>query len=142
MNFRRASTKNRKEVGSSWRRPRGTHNKQTRERNKGPMPTAGYGSPKDQRHKIQGKEVVLVHNIQELHDKKACIIAKVGAKKRKEILEEAKKRNILIINHDIEKALKAISERFEAQKKAKEKKIVMSSVIELPKRRDNVNVSA
>ncbi|MAF34640.1 hypothetical protein CMO91_02230 [Candidatus Woesearchaeota archaeon] len=123
MKFRRASTKNRKEVRSSWRRPRGTHNKQTRERNKGAMPSAGYGSPVAKRNKIQGKDIILVSNVKALDEKKACIIAKVGSKRRKEILEEAKKKGVLVVNYDIEKELQKITQRVDDKKKAKAKKV-------------------
>jgi len=93
-------------IGESWRRPRGLHSKvRIEEKGKPARPKIGWGNPKEIRglHPSGYKEV-LVRNLDDLKnvnpEKEAIRIASVvGKKKRKIIIEEAKKRNIWILNY-------------------------------------------
>ena len=82
-----------------WRRPRGRHSKIRRKRFSYPIqPGIGYGTPKELRHLVKGKHVLLVRNLKELEkaDKNATIVLSrtIGAKKRLEMLKRALELNL------------------------------------------------
>ena len=85
-----------------WRRPRGRHNKVRRKRFGYPLRVEiGYASPRSQTGRIEGKLPCLVHNLQELKavPKTHCvIIARVGARKKLELLKEADKCGLVVVN--------------------------------------------
>ncbi len=85
-----------------WRRPRGTHNKLRLKRKGHPeLPTVGHRSPKIQSGKVSGLTPVLVHNLNELSrlDKNSiAIIARIGARKKLEILKKADEMKIKVMN--------------------------------------------
>ena len=93
--------KNRKKL-QKWRRPRGMHSKIRKKRFGYPsFPSVGYMTPKEHAHKVDGAKTVLVHNLNELMkaDKKSSIIiARVGAKKKLEIMKKADEMSIKVIN--------------------------------------------
>lgn len=70
-------------------------------RGKPAMPSIGWGSEKSNRGKVQGVIPILVENMAQLNtvDKKqAIIIASVGKKKRMQLIAEANKKGIKILN--------------------------------------------
>ncbi len=84
-----------------WRKPRGIDIQRTN--NDGAWPKPGYGTPKAVKHlHPSGFETVLVHNVhelQELTDGQACLIAgTVGAKKREAIVVKAEEKGIKVLN--------------------------------------------
>jgi len=94
-----------KRVSKSWRRPRGRDNKmRIKEKAKGKRPSVGFGAPKALRglHPSGFKEV-LVSSMKELDkldkSKEAVrISAKVGKKKKIEIVNKAKELGLKVLN--------------------------------------------
>jgi large subunit ribosomal protein L32e len=86
----------------SWRKPKGRHSKMRKRRDSYPcIVTVGHCTPRSQSGKIQGLKPILVHNLNELKllDKNSImIIAKIGAKKKLEIIKEAEVRKIKVLN--------------------------------------------
>ncbi len=93
--------KNRSKL-QKWRKPRGRHSKIRRKRFGYPRaPTVGYGTSSLLAGKIENLTPKLVHNVAELLTLKKeniAIIARVGAKKKLEILKQAKEKGIKIAN--------------------------------------------
>lgn len=93
--------KNRKKK-QVWRRARGKHSKIRRKRFGYPvMPTVGYKSARKDSGKVNGMYPVLVHNIRELSAVKKdqiVILAKVGAKKKMDLIKKAEEMNLKILN--------------------------------------------
>ncbi len=86
----------------SWRRPKGGDSKMRLKRKSYPFSVSiGYKSPKKTSGLIQGLKPVLIHNTKELNkldNNSIAILAKIGNKKRLEIISEAEKKKIKIAN--------------------------------------------
>jgi large subunit ribosomal protein L32e len=128
----------------NWRRPRGLDHKMRR-KIKGWPPTVsvGYKGPKVARglHPSGYKEV-LVHNAKEISNvdpktEAARIAHTVGKKKRVQIIAEAKKKKVFILNFKPVKELveKEKEKPEEAEEKPTEKKKKPAEKEEKPKRR-------
>lgn len=119
-----------KRITDTWRRPRGARSKvRLKLRGRRKYPETGYGAPIVVRNlSPDGKVISLVRNVSELENlnpiKDAVIIAKVGMKKKLEIIKRCQDMKIKVLNISdltgyIERAQK---EREEAQKKSAERK--------------------
>src|SRR5271157_458701 len=83
-----------------WRRPTGRDNKMREKRRGYPaIVSIGYKQNKNLRGKIDGKEVILIKNMNDLKNLKkneTAIIANIGMKKKLEIAKKAKEDGIKI----------------------------------------------
>ncbi len=103
--FRRQESWRYVRIKESWRRPRGIDSKM-RLKKKGwpPSPSVGYRGPKAVRGlHPSGYEEVLVYNVGDLaaidpETQAIRIAGTVGARKRAQILEEAERRGIKVLN--------------------------------------------
>ena len=93
--------KNRKKL-QSWRKPKGRDNKMRLKRKSYPsVVSVGYKTSKKESGKVNGLFPVLVHNLKELESlgkDSAAVIAKVGAKKKLELIKKADELKIKILN--------------------------------------------
>src|SRR3990172_6425045 len=104
-------------LSESWRRPRGLDHKMRR-KIKGwpPMVSTGYKGPKIARGlHPSGYWEVLIHNVQEVSkvDSKtqaARIAHTVGKKKRAQIIAEAKKKKVVLLNAKEVKEIEEVGE--------------------------------
>lgn len=91
----------------TWRRPKGRDSKMRLQMKSYPAsPTVGYKTSRNSAGKIKGLIPILVHNkseLQRLTKENIAIIAKVGAKKRIEILNHAKGHKIPVLNAGVKK---------------------------------------
>lgn len=94
-----------KRVGEKWRKPRGIHSKlRQKKKGKGSLPNVGYMAPKNLRGlHPSGYRERLVENVNYLSlidpKKEAVrISSKVGERKRKEIINKAKKLKLKVLN--------------------------------------------
>ena len=93
--------KNRKKL-QKWRAPTGRHSKMRQKRKSYPtLPTVGHKSPKIESGKINGLFPILVHNTNDLAKvgkNNIVIIAKVGAKKKLEIIKKVEEMKLKVYN--------------------------------------------
>lgn len=93
--------KNRKKL-QVWRRARGKHSKIRRKRMGYPvMPTVGYMTERKDSGKIDGLTPILVHNLAELslaNKNSIVILARVGAKKKLDLIKKAEEMKLRIHN--------------------------------------------
>lgn len=98
--------KNRKKL-HKWRRPKGRHSKM-RTHKKGHIqhPSLGLKKPVSSSGKIKNLTPILVHNIKELEQMtkdQIAIIAKIGTKKKLELIKKAQELRIKLFNVKEEK---------------------------------------
>ncbi|MDO8459851.1 MAG: eL32 family ribosomal protein [Nanoarchaeota archaeon] len=87
----------------TWRRPTGRHSKMRRKRRNYPAsPHIGRRTPNKESGLISGLTPILIYNMKDLSkcDKTtaAVISARIGAKKRIEIIKQAKEKQIKFLN--------------------------------------------
>jgi len=86
----------------TWRKAKGRDNKIRLKRFGYPTsPTIGHKSPKQESGKIKGLTPVLVRNVKDLEklDKDSIpILAKIGAKKKLDVIKKAEEMKIKILN--------------------------------------------
>lgn len=92
-----------KKLGTSWRKPRGLHNKLRKHiAAKGEMVKPGFGSPKAVRgYHPCGLAEVRVNNVAELAGAQGCavrIASAVGMKKRQDIQAKALEMGLKVLN--------------------------------------------
>ena len=93
-----------KRIKNRRRKPRGIHNKLRHHRkNKGIMPSIGYGNPKTVRGlHPSGFKDVLVYNLSQLMNidpkKEAVRFGKIGNKKKKEMMKKAEELKLKVLN--------------------------------------------
>jgi large subunit ribosomal protein L32e len=143
MKFSRQDSHKKKKLGDKWRRPKGLHSKM-RLQKKGykKIVKKGYGKDNKTKHLIDGMKKVFVNNLKQLKniDKKTegiIISSKLGAKKRIEIIKQAEKDNIKILNiKDTKDFVKKIEEKRiqEKERKAEKKKEKDKKKKEKPKK--------
>jgi len=102
--FTREELHKQKRLKDKWRKPRGKDSKVRKEkRGKSKTPKIGYKNPESIRGLVKGYRAKMVHNVKELsvvnQKEEAAIISRhVGRKKRNEIIKEANKLRITILN--------------------------------------------
>jgi len=85
-----------------WRRPRGKHNKVRLKRTGYPVqPGIGFRKPKSLQGRVSNLYPILVYNaksLEKLSKDNIVIIARVGAKKKLEIMKKAQEMGIKLAN--------------------------------------------
>lgn len=93
--------KNRKKL-QKWRRPKGGDSKMRLKRKSYPATVSiGYKSSRKKAGRIKGMKPVLVHNLKELEKvgkENIAILARVGARKKLELIKRAQENKIKILN--------------------------------------------
>lgn len=91
----------------TWRAPKGIHSKMRLERTGYPkVVKIGYKQSREVANKIDGLVPILIHNLAELSQAKktnAIIIARIGARKKLEIIKKAEEMKLKILNINKEK---------------------------------------
>ena len=116
-------------LGNKWRKPKGLHSKMRLSfKGYNKSVSIGYGNPKSTRGLDKsGLKLVIIKSLkglEEIDAKKECIaVAKtIGLKKKIEILKQAIKKSINVVNvKDINKFLKDVEEKIKKSKEEKEK---------------------
>jgi large subunit ribosomal protein L32e len=85
-----------------WRLPRGKSNKRRLGRaGYAPIPTVGFKTPRKEAGRVFGLIPKLVHNLSELEalgKDNAAIIARIGARKKLELIKKADELKIKVLN--------------------------------------------
>ncbi len=129
LKFIRQDAHKKSSLGNKWRRPKGLHSKmRLSKKGYNKIVSIGYGSPRKTRNMhSSGLKLTIVkslRDIEKIDAKNECIaVAKtVGLKKRIEILKQAIKKSINVVNiKDIDKFLKDVEEKIKKSKEEKEK---------------------
>lgn len=101
--FNRHDSHKKKRLSTSWRKPRGLHNKLRQQvAAKGRLVRPGFGSPKAVRgYHPSGFKEILVCNVSDVERTQDCVVriaSTVGMKKRKEIVAKALEMNLRVLN--------------------------------------------
>lgn len=132
-NFKRDGFGKKPQLSSSWRKPRGQHNKQREQKKaKGNLPKPGFGSPISVRGMHpSGFFEILVHTIDDLEglnpkSQAVRIASTVGGKKRAAIQDKALASGLRVLNakaaEPVKKTPSAAPEEKKAVKEVPEKK--------------------
>ena len=101
--FNRHDSHKKKRLSTSWRKPRGLHNKLRQQvAAKGKLVRPGFGSPRDVKgYHPSGFREVLVFNVKDVDETHDCVVriaSTVGMKKRREIVAKALEKNLRVLN--------------------------------------------
>lgn len=101
--FNRHDCQKKKRLGTSWRKPRGIHNKMRDQiAAKGGIVKAGYGSPRAVRgFHPSGYKEVFVKCMADLDGAEGCVLriaAAIGGRKRAIIIAKAAEMNLRVLN--------------------------------------------
>jgi large subunit ribosomal protein L32e len=125
-----------------WRKARGCDNKQRLKR-KGhkKTPRMGFRGPALVRGLDKsGLEPVLVSNVSQLKklnkEQGIIITSNTGDRKRSQILEEAKKMNVVVLNLDATKAIEQINTSLKLRKEARSQKMLEAKKTESSPKKD------
>ena len=129
LKFIREDAHKKSSLGNKWRRPKGLHSKmRLSKKGYNKSVSIGYGSPRKTRnmHRSGLKLIIIksLKDIEKIDTKKECAaVAKtIGLKKKIEILKQAIKKNINVVNvKDVDKFLKDVEEKIKKSKEEKEK---------------------
>jgi len=119
--FSRHASHRKARLPDNWRRPKGLQNKlRLNKKSRGPSVSTGYRTPVLVRGRSEsGKKEALVYTKNDIlnlePESHALIIARVGNKRRVELLEEAKKQGFEVLNHDVEKRVTEIKKEVETR---------------------------
>ncbi|MBU0907598.1 MAG: eL32 family ribosomal protein [Nanoarchaeota archaeon] len=93
--------KNRKKL-QRWRKPKGRDSKMRLKRKSYPATVSvGYSRARKEQGKVNGKLPILVHHVKDLEKitkDNVALLARVGAKKKLEIIKKAEEKKIQILN--------------------------------------------
>ncbi len=134
--FSRQDSHKKKRLGEKWRKPKGLQSKmRLHKKGYNVSVKTGYGTDKKTKYLMKGLQKVTVNNVDELRNidekKQGIIISKkVGKRKRIEIIKEAEKNKIKILNikspqdyvKQVEERRTKDKEKKESKKKQKEEK--------------------
>jgi len=126
--FVRSDAHKKSRISKGWRKPKGIQNKKRLNRkNHGKNVVPGYGSPISEKGKHKsGLAIANVSQISELKDinpkTTGIIISKTGKKTKMEIITEAEKLKITVLNLDISKYKESVKKFLEDRKKTVDEK--------------------
>ena len=126
--IRKDANKKKRISGTGWRKPKGITNKKRLNR-KGHSANVrpGYRSPVGERNFVNGLEIVYVNTLSALKNvnpKSQCVvIGRVGKQKKLDLISEAKKLKLSIVNLDVDKFEKNVKEFFDERIKASKEKL-------------------
>ena len=115
----------RRKKKQTWRRPTGRHNKMRDKKRGYPIVVSiGYKKKDRERNLIKNKTPITIYNLKDLkkaNQNNVIIIGKIGNKKKIKLVEEIKKKNIEIVNININKFMKKIKKKTRNENQNKQK---------------------